>query len=101
MSKTIKLRALLFLIAVMFSACNTSDTETVPEYSAAVDQNDLDLLGYEYIIAATAHGTGTISYAMNPEPGVDLRGDRLLQRYRDAEEKYNITITRINNDSTF
>jgi hypothetical protein len=96
MKKSIKLVSLAMFLILIFGACSAAGNETVPEYAMQIDINEADLLGYEYVIAAAAHGSGTLSYAMNPEPGADLRGDRLLQRYRDAEEKYNITITPVN-----
>ena len=43
-----------------------------------------------------AHGDGQGAYALNPVPGYNVRSDRLLQRYKDAEEKHNVTVSHIN-----
>ena len=96
MTRIIRLLSLILMLVLVFSACQAAADETVPEYDTEIDLSDADLLGYNYVIAASAHGSGTMSYALNPDPGADLRGDRLLQRYKDAEDKFNITITRIN-----
>ena len=57
---------------------------------------DIDLNGYNYIMTGYAHGGSQGVFSLNPEPGESLHSDKLLQRYKDAEKKFNITISHIN-----
>jgi len=93
--KTLKIIALLLVSFIVLTSCAAVSEEIVPVYDPSVDPDDIDLMGYEYIITAIAHGDGQGAYALNPESGYNVRGDRLLQRYKETEEKYNVTITRI------
>ncbi len=81
----------LLLICFLISSCASTAEEIIPEYEAQISGEDIDLLGYEYIIAAGTHGGGQVQ--LLPEPGSDIRGDRLLQRYADTEKKFNIKMT--------
>lgn len=94
--KHVKFLVIILLFAIFLSACSASSVEIVPEYDASVDKENADLLGYEYIISALAHGDGQGAYALNPVPGYNVRSDRLLQRYKETEEKHNVTISHIN-----
>ena len=89
-----KIRIIAMILAVFFilAACSQgAEEEIVPEYGSNISDEEIDLLGYEYLIAAETHGGG--EYQLSPEPGSSVRGDRLLQRYRDTEEKFNIKLT--------
>ena len=88
--RLLRITALILALTFVFAACSTAEPEIVPEYSGDVDEDDIDLLGYEYIIAAGTHGGGRVQLA--PEPGEDSRGDKLLQRYKDTEEKFNVKL---------
>lgn len=89
--KKIKIFAVIMTLFLVFTACSgTTQPEVAPEYNPEIS-SDIDLLGYEYIIAAATHGGG--QFQLSPEPGTDVRGDKLLQRYKDTEEKYNVKIT--------
>lgn len=81
---------LLFLaIIFIFSACSGEEAETVPEYDPDEGLGDPDLMGYEYVITAVTHGS---VYPLNPTSGDSKRGDELLQRYRETEQKFNCKI---------
>ena len=86
--KHIKTVAILLAAFIILVACTQTENETVPEYDPKPDAENIDLLGYEYIIHAETHGGG--QFQLSPQPGDDARGDKLLQRYKDTEEKYNI-----------
>ena len=88
--RLLRITALILALTFVFAACSTAEPEIVPEYSGDVDEDDIDLLGYEYIIAAGTHGGGRVQLA--PEPGEDSRGDKLLQRYKDTEKKFNVKL---------
>ena len=94
--KHLKYTAVALLLAMLLAACGTSSEELIPEYDFSIDTENADLLGYEYVIAALAHGDGQGAYALNPEPGYNSRSDKLLQRYRDTEKKHNVVIKHIN-----
>ena len=91
--------SLILLIAFLFlaSCSQAAAEEIVPEYDSAVDTENIDLMGYEYTIAAETHGGG--EYQLSPEPGANDRGDKLLQRYKDTEKKFNITLNIQNGSS--
>ena len=91
--------SLILLIAFLFlaSCSQAAAEEIVPEYDSAVDTENIDLMGYEYTIAAETHGGG--EYQLSPEPGANDRGDKLLQRYKDTEKKFNITLNVQNGSS--
>ncbi|MBQ6052694.1 MAG: extracellular solute-binding protein [Clostridia bacterium] len=85
--------ALLLAICMFIALCSCGESqipETVPEYGGDIREEDFDLLGYEYIISAITHGS---VYPLNPTSGDTARGDQLLLRYKEAEEKYNCKIT--------
>ena len=86
--KPLKVTALILALITVFSACSTAKEEIVPEYEPDKNSDDIDLMGYEFKIAA-----GASSLSLDPVPGSDVRGDKLLQRYKDTEEKYNVDIT--------
>jgi len=73
---------------LMFS-CAAKEVETVPEYEEEYDEENYDFKGYEFFIRALTHGS---QYALNPNLGEEASGDKLLQRYRDTEKEFNITI---------
>ncbi len=93
--KLYKIAALFLIILFVFSACSEAE-EIVPEYNSAVSGDDPDLNGYEYTITAITHGG---QYALNAVSGETARGDRLLQRYRETEEKYNCKIRIVDGSS--
>ncbi len=80
----------LLVFCFIIVSCSPQAEEVIPEYNSDISSEDADLLGYEYIIAAGTHGGGQVQLA--PEPGADVRGDRLLQRYKDAENAFNIKL---------
>lgn len=89
--KSAKITALITAFILLLSACaSTPAEEIIPEYDPYAKADEVDLLGYEYTIAAGTHGGGRVQLA--PEPGEDSRGDKLLQRYKDTEEKFNVKI---------
>ncbi len=90
-----KFFSLFFVFFLIFTACSDqSGVEIVPEYDTSIDNEDINLEGYEYVIAAATHGGG--KFTLSPVSGEDIRGDRLLQRYKDTEEKYNVKISTLN-----
>ena len=90
-SNFLKVLSVFLTAFVILTACSSSQTEEiVPEYNPQAGSGEIDLLGYEYTFAAATHGGG--EYQLSPEPGADVRGDKLLQRYKDTEEKYNVKI---------
>ena len=87
--KKSKIAVLLIAVFLILAACSQGATEEiVPEYENKVEEADIDLLGYVYTIAAETHGGG--EYQLSPDPGSSDRGDRLLQRYKDTEQKFNV-----------
>ena len=88
--KKIRFFAMIMTLLLVFSACASEAPEIIPEYDPYAKANEIDLSGYEYIIAAGTHGGGRVQLA--PEPGEDSRGDKLLQRYKETEEKFNVDI---------
>ena len=88
-NKLLKVLTLVTVLFMIFTACATTAEEIIPEYDPSIDKEDIDLLGYEYTFAAITHGA---SYPLNPQSGADSRGDKLLQRYKDTEEKFNVKI---------
>lgn len=95
--KFVKLLALILALLTVITACDTAKAEIVPEYNGEMAEGDIDLLGYEFIIAATSHGG---QYPLNPESGNTARGDQLLQRYKETEEKFNVKISLIDGCDT-
>ena len=90
MMKKIKTAAVLILILLLAAACAAGpEEETVPEYGSIPDDGNIDLQGYEFIMASAIAGSEN---PLNPQSGNTARGDRLLQRYRDTENKFNIKI---------
>jgi len=89
--RLLRITALILALTFVFAACSTAEPEIVPEYNGDIEEGGIDLLGYEYIIAAGAHGGGRVQ--LLPEPGSDSRGDKLLQRYKDTEKEFNIKLT--------
>ena len=88
MKKT-KAAVLIIAIFLILAACSQGAAEEiVPEYENKVADEDIDLLGYVYTIAAETHGGG--EYQLSPDPGASSRGDSLLQRYKDTEQKFNV-----------
>lgn len=88
--KKMKIFAVIMTLFIVFTACSSEAAEEIaPEYNPEAS-SDIDLLGYEYIIAAATHGGG--EFQLSPEPGTDVRGDKLLQRYKDTENEYNVKI---------
>ncbi len=83
--------AFYIIFCIILTSCAANAEETVPDYDIVITSENADLLGYEYIIAAGTHGGGQVQLA--PEPGSDIRGDRLLQRYKDVEDKFNMKLT--------
>lgn len=90
--KTVKIIAIILTLITVFAACTSTEVEIVPDYNTEYDTESPDLLGYEYIMAATSHGG---QYPLNPEPGSTARADQLLQRYKETEEKFNVKISLI------
>ncbi len=91
MTKTIKTVAIFIIILILAVACaQNPEQETVPEYSSAVNDGKTDLGGYEFIMASARAGSEN---PLNPQSGNTARGDRLLQRYKDTEENFNVKIT--------
>jgi ABC-type glycerol-3-phosphate transport system substrate-binding protein len=88
--KRSKTAVLLIAILFILAACSQAVAEVVPEYDPSTDPDEIDLLGYEYKIAAETHGGG--EYQLSPDPGSSDRGDKLLQRYKDTEKKFNVTL---------
>ena len=93
------LRATAVLISVctfllLFSCASEQSKENVPEYdSSAQDYDSLNLNGYEFTFAASTHGS---NYPLDPSYSDEVRGDKLLQRYRETESKFNVKINVIN-----
>ena len=58
--RLLRITALILALTFVFAACSTAEPEIVPEYNGDVEEDDIDLLGYEYIIAAGAHGGGRV-----------------------------------------
>ncbi|MBO4391811.1 MAG: hypothetical protein J5816_00735, partial [Clostridia bacterium] len=83
--------AFYIIFCIILTSCAANAEETVPDYDIVITSENADLLGYEYVIAAGTHGGGQVQLA--PEPGSDIRGDRLLQRYKDVEDKFNMKLT--------
>ena len=92
--KALKISILVLLVIALFSACaEANETEIVPEYSSDFSDDNIDLLGYEFIFSAMTHGG---EYPLNPVSGATSRGDKLLARYKETEEKFNVKIKVIN-----
>jgi len=92
-SRIFNILSLILTVFILFTACSSGAAdEIVPEYDPNAKANEIDLLGYEFIIAALSHGG---QYPLNPESGSTARADQLLQRYKETEEKYNVEITLI------
>lgn len=88
--KTVKISAIILAFMLVLTSCATEAPEVIPEYDPTISGEAPDLLGYEYIIAAGTHGGGRVQLA--PEPGEDSRGDKLLQRYKETEELFNVEL---------
>ena len=95
--KKLKIFAVIMTVFMLFTACTAAEKEIVPEYDPNAKADEIDLLGYEFIIAALSHGG---QYPLNPESGSTARADQLLQRYKETEEKYNVEITLIDGCDT-
>ena len=91
--KNIKITALFVACLIVFSACSGAIDEVVPEYDNSADISEADLLGYEFRIAARTHGG---LYPLNPVSGESSRGDKLLARYRETEDRFNVKISLLN-----
>lgn len=87
--RSYRVTALLLALIIILSACAEAADEIVPEYDPNENDPDKDLLGYEFIMAAITHGA---AYPLNPTSGNTSRGDKLLQRYRETEQKFNCRI---------
>ena len=91
-NRLLKVLSLVTVLFMIFTACATTAEEIIPEYDPSIDKEDIDLLGYEFIIAALSHGG---QYPLNPESGSTARADQLLQRYKETEDKFNVKISLI------
>lgn len=91
-NRLLKVLTLVTVLFMIFTACATTAEEIIPEYDPSIDKEDIDLLGYEFIIAALSHGG---QYPLNPESGSTARADQLLQRYKETEDKFNVKISLI------
>ena len=89
--KIIKTAAILIACLLVFSACSGGETEVVPDFENNVEE--LDLNGFEYTFAAMTHGG---LYPLNPTSGESSRGDKLLARYKETEDTYNVKIRLMN-----
>ena len=89
MRRTFSLIMAFCMIFIMCSCGSQPEAEVIPQYDSADSDSDADLLGYEYKIAAITHGS---VYPLNPVSGDTARGDKLLQRYKETEEKFNCKI---------
>ncbi len=91
--RKVRITALFIACLIVFSACSGAAGEVVPEYDNSADDTEADLLGYEFRMAAMTHGG---LYPLNPTSGESSRGDKLLARYRETEEKFNVKISLMN-----
>jgi ABC-type glycerol-3-phosphate transport system substrate-binding protein len=92
--KILRVAALMIAFLIAFSACaGNASEEVVPEFDNSGAESDPDLLGYEFTLAAMTHGG---LYPLNPTSGESSRGDKLLARYKETEEKYNVKIKLMN-----
>lgn len=89
MRRTFSLILAFCMVFIMCSCGSQPEAEVIPQYDSADSDSDADLLGYEYKIAAITHGS---VYPLNPVSGDTARGDKLLQRYKETEEKFNCKI---------
>ena len=68
--KKLKIFAVIMTVFMLFTACTAAEKEIVPEYDPNAKADEIDLLGYEFIIAALSHGG---QYPLNPESGSTAR----------------------------
>ena len=91
--KTVQITALFLAFLLIISACSGTAEEVIPDYDNSADNSDADLLGYNFVMAAMTHGG---LYPLNPMSGESSRGDKLLARYRETEDKFNVKISLMN-----
>ena len=91
MLKRIKTASILLFVLLFAAACaSIPEEEIIPEFGNYDENGKTDLLGYEFIMASARAGSEN---PINPQSGNTARGDRLLQRYKDTEENFNVKIT--------
>ena len=82
--------ALLAVMLFCVSCAAAPEEETVPDFNSGSDDGSRDLLGYEFIMATAIAGNEN---PLKPDSGASARGDRLLQRYKDTEDTFNVKIS--------
>ena len=94
MSKTIKAMSLLLMLILVFTACQASSDETVPEYySGTYDGTDLDGLeicwGWDGFAGLSARvGESVLGFVPDT-----ANADMALKRIKDVEKELNCSIT--------
>lgn len=91
MLKWFKTVAIVVIVLIFAAACaSVPEDELIPEFGNYDENEGTDLGGYEFIMASARAGSEN---PINPQSGNTARGDRLIQRYKDTEEKFNVKIT--------
>ena len=88
-----KLCPIILIIAFVFSffsACGTT-TEDVAKETNEPEKTYTDAGGYDFMFKVTKHGVNAPELA--PEVGFSNMGDKILQRYEEVEQTFNMVMT--------